>query len=464
MSLSPLYAAQIALTKQMIHRGNAFYPRYHLTPPAGRMGVPHSLLWFGDRYHFFYQHNPLSANPGRMYWGHATSTDLLRWFHEPLALAPDTEADIGGCSSGCAINDNGHLSLIYTGQKTSPCQSMAGQSLCLATSEDGARFEKQGVILSPPTGIAEFRDPEVCFRAGQWWMVVNGRSDQNTEHCLIYRGNSLTDWTLVGSTLSVRSPVRGYADRFIEDQLLLLTASGPGDDPDGLDPRQISPIGSEETHHYIKTVPPVSRGQDFSAPLSCLTPDGRRILIASMQTPGAAIPTLPQGWAGYMSLPRELTGSGGKWLQQPAREVRNLRRQTHSLQAGRISAHCVIHDNALAIEAELCWDTEHSDAKTYGLQLGSGTTLMIDQQAGWLTLYRSPPDEHPNDPQRIPLPTGSCITLRVFIDISSLEVFINDGGQVLSARIYPGENDRKLSLYAAEGEALLIRGELSELS
>lgn len=109
-----------------------------------------------------------------------------------------------------------------------------------------------------------------------------------------------------------------------------------------------------------------------------------------MQTPGAAIPTLPQGWAGYMSLPRELTGSGGKWLQQPAREVRNLRRQTHSLQAGRISAHCVIHDNALAIEAELCWDTEHSDAKTYGLQLGSGTTLMIDQQAGWLTLYRSP--------------------------------------------------------------------------
>lgn len=464
MSLSPLYAAQIALTQQMIHRGNTFYPRYHLAPPAGRMGVPHSLLWFGDRYHFFYQHNPLSAEPGRMYWGHATSRDLLRWFHEPLALAPDTEADRDGCSSGCAINDKGSLSLIYTGQQAIPCQPMAGQSLCLATSEDGARFEKQGVILSPPAGISEFRDPEVCFRAGQWWMVVNGRSDENIEHCLIYHGNSLTEWTLAGSTLSVRSPIRGYTDRFIEDQLLLLTASTPGKDPARLEPPKSSPIRSPENHRDIQTLPSVSGEADFMAPLSCLTPDGRRVLIASMLTPGAVIPTLPEGWAGYMSLPREITEHGGKLRQQPVREIGNLRRQTHSLKSGVISSPRIIHDNALAIEAELCWDTEHSAAKAYGLQLGSGITLMIDQRGGWLTLHCNSPDGYPYEQPRIRLPAEPFITLRIFIDVSSLEVFINDGGQVLSARIYTGKNDRQLSLYATEGEALLIRGEISELS
>lgn len=464
MSLSPLYAAQIALTQQMIHRGNAFYPRYHLAPPAGRMGNPNSLLWFDGRYHLFYQHNPLSTEPGRMYWGHASSTDLLRWFHEPLALAPDSEADFGGCSSGCAVNDNGNLSLIYTGQQTAQHEDMAGPSLCLATSKDGVRFEKQGVILSPPAGITDFRDPEVCFRAGQWWMVVNGLSENNTEQCLIYRGSSLTEWALAGSTLSVRNPVRGYADRFIEDQLLLLTAPGPGGDPVTQDRLTRTPIGSAETLHPDQSMPAASRDQHFSAPLSCLTPDGRRILIAGMASPGSVIPTLPEGWAGYMSLPRELTESGGELLQQPAREVRNLRRQTASLPSGRLAAPRVIHDNALAIEAELCWDTKHATAKVYGLQLGSGTRLLIDQQAGWLTLYRGYPDEHPDDQQRIRLPAAARITLRVFIDVSSLEVFVNDSGQVLSGRIYPRADDRQLSLYVAQGEASLIRGELSELS
>ncbi|GAA0499165.1 glycoside hydrolase family 32 protein [Tatumella terrea] len=464
MILSPLYAAQIALTQQMIHRGNAFYPRYHLAPPAGRMGIPNSLIWFEDRYHLFYQHNPLSAEPGRMYWGHATSTDLLRWFHEPLALAPDTEADGGGCASGCAVNDNGKLSLIYTGQHTAQYEDTTGQSLCLATSEDGVRFEKQGVILSPPAGISEFRDPEVCSHGDQWWMVVNGLSEEKTEQSLIYRGNSLSEWTLAGSTVSVRDPIKGYADHFIEKQRLLLTAPGEGIDPVTQDRLKRPPIRSTETLHSVQGMPSAAREPNFSAPLSCLAPDGRRILIASMLSPGPGVPMLSQGWAGYMSLPRELTESGGKYLQQPVREVINLRRQTESLPSGRLRESRIIHDNALAIEAELCWDTGHTTAEIYGLQLGSGARLLIDQQAGWLTLHRCYPDVDLDDQQRIRLPAGARISLRIFIDVSSLEVFVNDSGQVLSGRIYPRANDRQLSLYAAQGEASLLRGELSELS
>ncbi|HBN1111393.1 TPA: GH32 C-terminal domain-containing protein, partial [Escherichia coli] len=55
-------------------------------------------------------------------------------------------------------------------------------------------------------------------------------------------------------------------------------------------------------------------------------------------------------------------------------------------------------------------------------------------------------------------------TLRVFLDRSSVEVFVNDGDATLSSRIYPQPGTRRLSLYAAHGEAVLTDGSLWTLA
>ncbi|EOT3415071.1 TPA: glycoside hydrolase family 32 protein, partial [Escherichia coli] len=55
MTQSRLHAAQNALAKLHEHRGNTFYPHFHLAPPAGWMNDPNGLIWFNDRYHAFYQ-------------------------------------------------------------------------------------------------------------------------------------------------------------------------------------------------------------------------------------------------------------------------------------------------------------------------------------------------------------------------------------------------------------------------
>ena len=102
-----LALAQSALEKLCARRGNAWYPIFHLAPPAGWMNDPNGLIYFNGRYHAFFQHHPASAYQGPMHWGHATSTDMLHWQHEPVALAPGDKYDRDGCFSGSAVDDDG---------------------------------------------------------------------------------------------------------------------------------------------------------------------------------------------------------------------------------------------------------------------------------------------------------------------------------------------------------------------
>lgn len=50
-------------------------------------------------------------------WGHASSEDLLRWEHHPLALEPTFGSnDADGCFSGCCVvDDEGIPTILYTG-------------------------------------------------------------------------------------------------------------------------------------------------------------------------------------------------------------------------------------------------------------------------------------------------------------------------------------------------------------
>ena len=78
-------------------------PAFHLTPPIGWMNDPNGFSRFNGKYHLFYQYHPFNTDWGEVSWGHAVSSDLLRWEQYPPALAPDQVYDAGGCFSGTAI-------------------------------------------------------------------------------------------------------------------------------------------------------------------------------------------------------------------------------------------------------------------------------------------------------------------------------------------------------------------------
>ena len=71
----------------------------------------------------------------------------------------------------------------------------------------------------------------------------------------------------------------------------------------------------------------LDNGHDFYAPQSFLTPDGRRIVIGWLDMWESPLPEQQDGWAGMLSLPRELSlGADNRLLMRPAKEVEVLRR------------------------------------------------------------------------------------------------------------------------------------------
>ena len=468
-----LALAQSALEKLCARRGNAWYPIFHLAPPAGWMNDPNGLIYFNGRYHAFFQHHPASAYQGPMHWGHATSTDMLHWQHEPVALAPGDKYDRDGCFSGSAVDDDGVLSLIYTGHiclEDRGNDSIIREVQCLATSHDGIHFEKQGCVLTPPEGIMHFRDPKVWHEEGSWWMVIGARDASDNGQVLLYRGTSLRDWHLehvLAHSAAGESYMWECPDFFRCGNFHWLMFSPQGMPPSGYRFRNLFQSGVLAGSWKPGSVfalkggfEELDYGHDFYAPQSMLAEDGRRIIMAWMNMLDSPVPTRSEAWAGCLTLPREVFERDGRLCQRPVREVESLRRKCQPLSPVRLQGLQLLTENVQAAELLVTWHTVDSHAEHYGVRLGDGLRLYVDNQAGRLVLWRYYPEEGLDGYRSVELPDTEYLTLRIFLDRSSVEVFVNDGEATLSSRIYPQADSRQLSLYAAHGDAILTNGTL----
>jgi sucrose-6-phosphate hydrolase SacC (GH32 family) len=87
----------------------ADYPEIHFAPNGGWMNDPNGLVYDGEKYHLFFQYNPVDKIWNNMSWGHAVSMDLLHWTQMETAMLPNED---GTVYSGCGImNTEGMLGL-----------------------------------------------------------------------------------------------------------------------------------------------------------------------------------------------------------------------------------------------------------------------------------------------------------------------------------------------------------------
>lgn len=459
--------------------------QYHMMPPAGWMNDPNGMIYFEGHYHLFYQHDPFQAKQGPMHWGHARSKDLVHWEHLPVALAPSEDYDKGGdggqgCWSGSAVDNEGELTLIYTGHVDGKTPE---EVQCLATSTDGVTFHKHAanpvIGDSPDVERFGFRDPKVWKHGDSWYMVV-GYGKDGLGKAIMYVSKDLYSWEYKGAALESDGTM---GDMWECPDLFPL---GAGDQHVLLiSPMNIAPIknlyvaGSFdyascrfEQRHAAQ----IDYGFDFYAPQTLLDDQGRRIMIAWMNIWGAAMPETAHGWLGGMTLPRELKlAEDGTILSHPVPELGELRGSHITASAVALADQSYVAIDSIqgeSLEMDIVFDLSNSVASEVGIRVRcsedgtSFTEIGYSVRGQKLYMNRQWSGEGDGGISEAPLQLAANgrLRLRLFLDRSSVELFAGEGCIAMTNRIYPKLQDTGISFFARGGDAGIECLDVWELS
>lgn len=304
-----------------------FKPNYHFTPELGWINDPNGFVYFKGEYHLFYQYNPYDSVWGSLHWGHAKSKDLANWEYLPVALAPDKDYDKDGCFSGSAIVKDDTLWLMYTGHIVNEDGSVR-QVQNMAYSTDGIHFEKveQNPVatadLLPEEVIAnDFRDPKIFEKDGRYYSVVATKHKDGVGCIVLLGSDDLLDWQFESIFLkgeAHQGHVWECPDYFEVDRQEYLIVSPMRYQKDGTDFVNINSnifvtghVDWDKKVFVADSFKEIDHGHDFYAAQTTAGPEGERVLIAWMHTWGRPLVTNDLGhkWFGQMTLPRLLKPS-----------------------------------------------------------------------------------------------------------------------------------------------------------
>jgi beta-fructofuranosidase len=457
--------------------GDPHRPHYHFLAPANWMNDPNGLIQWKGHYHLFYQYNPHGAYHGKIHWGHAVSRDLIHWEDLPLALSPDPGGlDAEGCWSGCAVDNAGTPTLIYTA--THP------QTVCLAEgSDDLVTWEKFGgnpVIDGPPAKIRDqagghFRDPFVWRDGERWLMVIGTKIEGQGGMILLYESQDLKNWNYL-------HPI---AQGNVQETDLFWTGT-MWECPNLIDfgKKQVLLISAQSTpldHLYvfyfigefhdgqfdIKQQRILVPTHYFYAPQIMVLDDGRVILWGWVCEGRSAQACIEAGWNGMFSLPLECSLSvDGKIKLAPLAELQTLRKRQHHLEDVELNKDFLdVIGQALELQAQF----EVGSEAVFGLKLrcspdGEEETRIVfqDQQVCIDQERASVSPEVNRNVTKMPVDMDHRVSLRVYLDHSIIELFVNDESYLVS-RIYPSRNDSLGIAAFGEGQVNLSKLDIWEM-
>ncbi|MCM3112130.1 glycoside hydrolase family 32 protein [Lederbergia lenta] len=442
--------------------------QFHLMPPVGLLNDPNGFIQIDEVYHVFYQWNPFETAHGAKFWGHFTSTDLVNWTTEPIALAPDQWYDKNGCYSGSAIEHDGKMYLFYTGNVKEDNGERSTYQ-CMAVSEDGISFEKKGPVIHLPKGYtAHFRDPKVWKSGNEWLMVLGAQNLKHEGEAVLYRSDNLFEWEFLGPAAGSQMNELeefGYMwecpDLFQLDGHDVLIVS-----PQGLEPEGDHFHNLYQSGYFIGKLDPqtkrlqhgtfteLDRGFDFYAPQTTLDSEGRRLLIAWMGITDEMEkyqPTIEHNWIHALTIPRELKIVNNKIYQKPATELKALRKnevryKAVCLEAGIVKNFSDIQGDSL----EMQLDFNDSIAGIFEMEIRDNIKISYHSTERLFTLERKNLKDGKKEFRRCAL--EKLHKLHIFLDTSSIEIFLNDGEEVCTARFFAKENDKCITFYSDQIE------------
>ena len=469
------YVARLQASREAMAQ-DPYRPIYHYVNPEGTLNDPNGLCFWQGRWHLFYQAYP--PEDRRQHWGHAVSDDLIHWRDLPLAIYPNPEDK---CFSGATYVEDDRVIAMYHGTQVGNMVAVSSDPLLL----NWKKVTGKAVISmkSPDGSPLPYRVFDPCiWKKGDMYYSLSGGTlpgpgGRPTRANFLFRSKDLANWE--------------YLHPFVENDRFSLV----GDD--GACP-YFWPIGDRHillhfSHmsggKYLLGDYDIDRdkfvctaGGDFNfgaygpcgvhAPSACPDGQGGVITIFNMN-PGK--PT--EGWNQIMSLPRRLTLIGPNQLAiEPAGDIESVRAEhTHidpmSLPANEDVVIESVKGNALELIARIdpkgasmveldvlrSPKAEETTRILFFRERGMRDRSIPGPRPGVLSIDMSRssmlPDATSRPPESAPVQIAhdESLELRVFIDKSVVEVFVN-GKQCTAVRVYPGREDSLGISLRAQGQ------------
>lgn len=419
--------------------------QYHLEPDKGLLNDPNGLSWFQGKYYVFFQWNRFEKNHSYKEWGLFTSEDLLKWKFEGSAVIPDQEYDCDGVYSGSGYVIGNQLYLFYTGNNKKDGKRKSSQ--CLVVTKDGRRYQKKGIILKTPEEYTEhFRDPKVFQgkRSG-YYMVVGGQQKNGKGAIALCHSDDGETWNYQGMlAVSEQYEMMECPDLFELDGKYVLLFN-----PQKRDNTAEESILSFSAYKLVEFDEEngifrdaslddgfelMDAGFDFYAPQTFLSPDGRRILFAwmsRMDDEQEKVFSRTELNIHCMTLPRELFLQEEKLCQKPIRELYHLLGQ-------EIAAVCKKHEWSAQPAKRtfyLCLRRTGEEQKLNILFHQGEAEIAYISEEKKLTFSRRNWVDGTVETKSASIDKWN--ELEIWSDHSSIEIFVNGGQVVFSARIFP---------------------------
>jgi fructan beta-fructosidase len=461
-----------------------YRPQFHFSPVKNWTNDPNGLVYYKGEYHLFYQYNPFGNRWGHMTWAHSVSKDLVHWQQLPIAIPEENNIMI---FSGSAVVDENNstgfaknpgqipMVAVYTGHfiadTSKPDNYLQAQYIAYSL-DNGRTWKKYDGNPVLDLHKKDFRDPKVFWYApGKKWIML---AVLPQEHIVqFYSSSNLKQWT----HLSDFGPA-GDVNAIWEcpDLLQVPVKEEPGISKWILLNSQQTTmqyfVGEFDGTRFINENPPNNiyrpdYGPDYYAAITYNHPPAGHspILLgwANNWEYANDIPTWP--WKSAMALPRELSLKKEKneWilLQQPVSELKKLR-----MKPTEFTNLTVIKTKILSIKSQQFEMETELIPSPNGI---SGVRLAVSKNNFFVIGYNA-------STQKLFIDRSGCtnnsfnkkfaalsryetslaavkgkIKLHIFFDKSIVEIFANDGAAVMTAQLFPGDNDNGIELFSEDG-------------
>lgn len=440
-------------------------PQFHFTSKQNWLNDPNGMIFDGEKYHLFFQHNPKGTNWGNMTWGHATSPDMLRWAQVEHALLPySIDGRPGTIYSGTAVVDHNNslgkqvgdtktLVAFYTfATKPKFYQAMAYSNDLGDTwtywNEGRAVVENQGFDHGE-------RDPKVFWHApsNQWVMVL--WVQQNPGRVRFFTSKNLTDWEFASDLL------RDWAFECMD--VVFLPVDGDKDNVKCLiyDASFDYEIGEFDGEKFVsETGPLVTGGGNFYAAQTFYNqPQHRAIQMGWMRGGPNAADVYDVPFNQQMSFPSELkirsTPDGLRVACSPIREIDSLVKDTYEVGEVELVEGANLLSNVDPLDlVDMTIEFEPGTAKQVVFDLPS-VRVTYDSETASATYGGREKDGNRVKHELMPdlKSRDGMVRLRFLVDRMTLEAYRLDGADFRAVYTLPNPVSESQSIHSVGGTA-----------